>query len=407
MKKTNTLFVITLLILSIVAALRVIPSLAIETVRVYVDPPLLAEYWLVPGTLFNVSLNVDNIPADPGLAGAEFRFSYDPALLNVKSFEEVMFHNVTPPSEWDNIWKIVHRINNTGGYLDYAYTWQDISRAIDGGYFPISGNHTMATVAFEVVGTGECALWFNLVNLGDIDSQRIPCEVSDGYFNNIPPPTPELTVYVDPSKVENNSLHIGSVFDVSVKMDSNIAHPGVVGLQFNLTWDPKILEVVSMTEIMFHEVTPQNESSNIWQIMQKINNTGGYLVYAYAFMDIKTAIAHGYAPITGNHTLASISFRIKDLGSSGLNLTACKAGDPNGNPLTSWTVDGVFKGSNQIPGDINQDGIVDISDAILASHSYGSSPGDPDWNPLADVDGNGIVDIFDMIRLAAMFGRAR
>jgi hypothetical protein len=158
---------------------------------------------------------------------------------------------------------------------------------------------------------------------------------------------------------------------------------------------------------MFHEVTPQNESDNIWQIMQKINNTGGYLVYAYAFMDLKTATAHGYAPVTGNHTLASIAFRIKDTGTSGLNLTACKAGDPNGNPLASETVDGVFKGSNVIQGDINQDGIVDISDAILASHAYGSSPDDPDWNPMADLDGNGIVDIFDMIRLAAMFGRTR
>jgi hypothetical protein len=392
-------------------ALRVVHSTAFETVKVYVDPPLLTDYLLVPGKSFNVSINVDNIPADPGLAGglagAQFVFSYDPALLSVGVFEEVMFHDVTPPSEWDNIWAIKHQINNTGGRLEYAYTWQDIERAIGGGYCPITGNHTMAIITFTVVGTGECALRFNLVKLGNIYAEEIPCDVSDGYFNNILPPTPALTVYVDPSEVENNSLHVGSVFDISVKMDSNIPHPGVVGLQFNLTWDPAILEVVSMTEIMFHEVTPQNESDNIWQIMQKINNTGGYLVYAYAFMDIKTAVAHGYAPITGNHILASIAFRIKDTGTSGLNLTACKAGDPNGNPLASETVDGIFKGSNVIQGDINQDGIVDIGDAILASHAYGSSIGDPDWNALADLDGNGIVDIFDMIRLAAMFGRTR
>jgi hypothetical protein len=387
--------------------LRVVQSMPFETVKVYVDPPLLANYLLVPGTLFNVSINVDNIPTYPGLVGAQFRFSYDPALLSVRVFEEVMFHNVTPPSEWDNIWELLHRINNTGGYLDYAYTWVDIQEAIEGGYAPITGNHTMAIIEFEVVGTGECALRFDLVNLGDPNAERIPCDVSDGYFNNTPPPTPPLTVYVDPSEVEDDSLDVGSVFDISVKMDSNRYHPGVVGLQFNLTWDPTILEVVNMTEIMFHEVTPQNESDNIWQIMQKINNTGGYLVYAYAFMDLKTALAHGYAPITGNHTLASITFRIKDTGTSGLNLTACKAADPSGNPLLCETVDGVFKLSSVIPGDINLDGIVDISDAILASHAYGSSLGDPNWNALADLDGNGIVDIFDMIRLAAAFGRGR
>lgn len=407
MKKTNTLLLITLLILSTGVALRAVHSAASETVKVYVDPPLLTNPLFAPGTLFTISLNIANIPAEPGLAGAQFRFSYDPALLSVTAFEEVMFHNVTPPSEWDNIWAIQHRINNAGGYVEYAYTWQDITKAIEGGYAPIRGNHTMAIIEFEVVGTGECALRFDLVNLGDPNAERILCDVSHGYFNNTPPPTPPLTVYVDPSEVEDDSLDVGSVFDISVKMDSNRYHPGVVGLQFNLTWDPTILEVVNMTEIMFHEVTPQNESDNIWQIMQKINNTGGYLVYAYAFMDLKTALAHGYAPITGNHTLASITFRIKDTGTSGLNLTACKAADPSGNPLLCETVDGVFKLSNVIPGDINLDGIVDISDAILASHAYGSSLGDPNWNALADLDGNGIVDIFDMIRLAAAFGRGR
>jgi len=378
-----------------------------EAVKVYVDPPLVADYLLVPGKLFNVSLNVENIPADPGLAGAQFRFSFDPALLSVKVFEEVMFHNVTPPSEWDNIWELAHRINNTGGYLEYAYTWQDLWRAIDGGYGPISGNHTMAIIEFEVVDTGECALRFDSVKLADTYPSLIPCDVDDGYFNNIPPLMTQLTVHVDPPRVENNSLDIGSVFDISIKMDSNIDHPGVVGLQFNLTWDPAILEVVSMTEIMFHEVTLLNESDNVWQIMQKINNTGGYLVYAYAFMDLRTAVAHGYAPIKGNHTLASITFKIRNTGTSGLNLTACKAGDPSGNPLITETIDGVFILSNVIPGDINSDGIVDISDAILASHAYGSSIGDHDWNALVDLDGNGMIDIFDMIRLAAMFGRAR
>ena len=407
MKKTKTLLLITLLILSAGVALRAVRSATSETVKVYVDPPLLTNRLLAPGTLFTVSLNIANIPAEPGLVGAQFRFSYDPALLNVTNFEEVMFHSVTPPSEWDNIWELLHRINNTGGYLDYAYTWVDIGRAIGRGYGPIAGNHTMAIITFQVIGRGECALRFGKVLLGDPNAEAIPCDVSDGYFNNIAPLTSELTVYVDPSEFEDDSLDIGSVFDISVKMDSNVDSPGVVGLQFNLTWDPMILEAVNMTEIMFHEVTPENESDNIWQIMQKINNTGGYLVYAYAFMDIKTAVAHGYAPITGNHTLASITFRIKDTGTSGLNLTACKAGDASGNPLICETVDGVFRLSSVIPGDINLDGIVDISDAILASHAYGSSLGDPNWNVLADLDGNGIVDIFDMIRLAAAFGRGR
>ena len=386
------------------AAFRVAAS---ETVRVYVDPPQTIDGALAPGALFNVSVKIANVPLDPGLVGAQFRLTYDPTLLSVQAFEEVMFHSVTPPSEWDNIWQLERKINNTAGYVSYAYTWQNFDVALEGGYAPISGNHTIAWIVFEVRGTSECVLGFSYVNLGDRDANSILHDSIEGYFNNIPPPMPELTVHVDPPKVEDGSLGVESVFNVSVKMDSNIPHAGVVGLQFNLTWDPAILEAVSMTEIMFHEVTPQNESDNIWQIMHKINNTGGYLVYAYAFMDVKRATSGGYSPIMGNHTLASIAFKVKNAGTSGLNLTECKAGDPSGNPLLCATADGVFRLSNVIPGDLNSDGIVDIIDAILASLAYGSSPGDVNWNAAADLDGNGIIDIFDMIRLAGMFGHTR
>jgi hypothetical protein len=57
-----------------------------------------------------------------------------------------------------------------------------------------------------------------------------------------------------------------------------------------------------------------------------------------------------------------------------------------------------------IPGDINGDGIVDIYDAIQLAGAFGSEPGDPDWNPNADINGDEIVDIYDAIILAIHFG---
>jgi hypothetical protein len=58
-----------------------------------------------------------------------------------------------------------------------------------------------------------------------------------------------------------------------------------------------------------------------------------------------------------------------------------------------------------IPGDLNGDGIVDINDAVIASHAFGSSTGDTNYNPAADLNSNGVVDIFDMLILATNFGR--
>jgi hypothetical protein len=65
-------------------------------------------------------------------------------------------------------------------------------------------------------------------------------------------------------------------------------------------------------------------------------------------------------------------------------------------------VDGVVK--VVIPGDINGDGIVDIYDAIRLAVAFGSEPDDPNWNPNADINGDEIVDIYDAIILAIHFG---
>ena len=58
-----------------------------------------------------------------------------------------------------------------------------------------------------------------------------------------------------------------------------------------------------------------------------------------------------------------------------------------------------------IPGDINGDGIVDIFDAVLLAAAAGSMPGSPNWNPNADINNDNIVDIFDAVILAAHAGQ--
>jgi hypothetical protein len=55
-------------------------------------------------------------------------------------------------------------------------------------------------------------------------------------------------------------------------------------------------------------------------------------------------------------------------------------------------------------GDINGDGVVDIYDAILLANAYGSVPGNPRWNPKADLNGDNVVDIYDAIILAKHYG---
>jgi hypothetical protein len=62
--------------------------------------------------------------------------------------------------------------------------------------------------------------------------------------------------------------------------------------------------------------------------------------------------------------------------------------------------------------DVNDDGVVDISDLVIIAIAFGSQPvDDPDtswdetenWNPIADLNGDGIVDIVDIILVALYF----
>jgi len=57
-----------------------------------------------------------------------------------------------------------------------------------------------------------------------------------------------------------------------------------------------------------------------------------------------------------------------------------------------------------ILGDANGDGIVDVYDMVEAGLALGSYPGHPRWNPNADLIEDGIVDIFDMVTMALHFG---
>jgi hypothetical protein len=56
--------------------------------------------------------------------------------------------------------------------------------------------------------------------------------------------------------------------------------------------------------------------------------------------------------------------------------------------------------------DVNGDGIIDIFDVVLLCGAYGAAEGSPDYNPLCDVNGDGKIDIFDAVLLIGAYGRS-
>lgn len=59
----------------------------------------------------------------------------------------------------------------------------------------------------------------------------------------------------------------------------------------------------------------------------------------------------------------------------------------------------------EFPADLDGTGIVDIFDIASAARAFGTSEGHDRWDEDADIDENGTVDIFDIASIARMFGK--
>ena len=257
---------------------------------------------------------------------------------------------------------------------------------------------------FGDVSTASCngTFYFDDIALNALDT------------TNASNPTP--VVRVEP---ENVTVKEGAVFSVSVIIENIPADPGMVGVQFIMSWDPTMLSALNMTEVMFHNVTPLSEWDNIWELKNQINNTAGFVYYAYTWQDASRASNGGYSPISGNYTLATVTLEALKVGSTTLHFSKLIVGDPSAHPLIcssdvtyltpllpSLIVDGNVSVSisSDPKGDINGDGFVDVFDAILLATHFGSKQGDVGWNANFDLNGDGAVDILDTITLASNYG---
>jgi hypothetical protein len=74
--------------------------------------------------------------------------------------------------------------------------------------------------------------------------------------------------------------------------------------------------------------------------------------------------------------------------------------------ISDFSFDIVFEGRGSYPGDINQDGAVDLGDTVVIALAYNSTPSSPNWNPNADINKDGLVDILDLVFIARDFGKS-
>ena len=57
-----------------------------------------------------------------------------------------------------------------------------------------------------------------------------------------------------------------------------------------------------------------------------------------------------------------------------------------------------------VPGDFDDNGMVNIADFLLFTGVFGTSSGDANYNALMDMDGNGKIGISDFLSFVGVFG---
>ncbi|HVP93165.1 MAG TPA: dockerin type I domain-containing protein, partial [Acidobacteriota bacterium] len=60
--------------------------------------------------------------------------------------------------------------------------------------------------------------------------------------------------------------------------------------------------------------------------------------------------------------------------------------------------------AEELVGDVNGDGMVNLKDVLLAGLAFGSTPDSPKWNQHADINSDNMIDMLDIYAIASHFG---
>ena len=185
-------------------------------------------------------------------------------------------------------------------------------------------------------------------------------------------------------------IYAGETFtlDVNAKDVYDMA-----GWQFNIAYDPAVLEAVDVSEgdflksaggtTFFQEGTIDNAAGKITGLSATSFNKDG---------------------VTGTGTLLSVTFLAKTDGETRLALSNFQFGSITGEILNAGPHEVFITiGSSFIVGDVNRDGQVSVLDMILVARYFGE---DASANPQADVNRDGIVNILDLILVAQHLGES-
>ena len=185
------------------------------------------------------------------------------------------------------------------------------------------------------------------------------------------------------------SVRVGDRFTIRVDAEKVT---DLAGWQFDLAFDPHVLEVVEVNEggflktgigtTFFQEGTIDNVEGEIVDIGAALISPGG---------------------VTGTGTLLSIVCSAKADGNSQLMLRNFQLGSSAGKVIPAVVHDFTITVEAQPTWDVNMDGQINIFDLILITQDFGEAAS---GNSRTDVNRDGVVNILDLILVAQYMGES-
>jgi len=449
MTKTRTISLSLLTLLSLLATFTpmiILQVQALPTTQLYVDPPEIIDPGLIPPQTFDVNVTIDDVE---DLYSYEFNMSFD---KNVLTCLYILTHDVLGETSYTSETKI----SNTKGFA-----WAKVDYYTPATPITTSTPVALATLHFRVKSAGSSVLDLHDTSLTNSTGGAIEHEVSDGFIMTV---IHDVAItQVTPSSawayegwlmnitvMARNNGNISETFDVTaycnntaigtipvIDLPSNgettltftwnttgvasgnyviSANASIVPYEFNTAnnrYVDGVVELLSLTmmrDIAVTNVVPEvSWAYKGWlvEIVVTVENLGEqnetFDVTAYYDSNIIGIINVVDLPPS---TALNLTFNWNTGTVTPCNNYTISAEASiipyEYNTINNYLVDGKVK--IRIVADVNGDGKVDIADVAMVSAAFGSYPGHPRWNPAADINRDGKVDIADVAIVSSKFG---
>ena len=179
-------------------------------------------------------------------------------------------------------------------------------------------------------------------------------------------------------------IHLGDTFTLDISAETVF---DLAGWQFDIAFDPAILEAIDVSEGNFLKA---DGGATFFQ-SGSIDNAAGKITGLSA----ARLSAQG---VNGTGTLLQVGFKAKSAGETELALRKFQFGSVTGDNIPAGPHEIRITVEEGLPaGDVNRDGVVSILDLILVAQQLGKRV---TAGSAVDINGDGVVSILDLIRVA-------